>query len=233
MQLRSRAIVPLALLVAFLHSANAKAQVVDQQQLVVRPGGLALAAWVGETFKPTASTVAGAGVNILNYARDGAWDATLTAQLWTGIPGGSSRLLASGTTSVSRRPTGGVDAEGIEDVFWSAVDVTPGQEYFLAFHTTDGGQHRGVATWGYDYVSPYPQFVGSYRDGVLASMNAISDDPYAGPWDSSTFPNFDLTFREYSTSAVTPTPEPASIALVGTGLIGLGGIVRRRRQHAR
>ncbi|HEY9228786.1 MAG TPA: DUF4114 domain-containing protein [Gemmatimonadaceae bacterium] len=58
-------------------------------------------------------------------------------------------------------------------------------------------------------------------------LGGFEDLPGGGDKDHN-----DLMF-EFSNVAVTATPEPASMALMATGLASLGGVVRRRRKQAK
>ena len=200
------AVPTMVLLLSPLHAA-VSAQIVDQSQLV--NSGLAayaVSGWNGQTFKPTANTSVGAGFGIKNLGA--AYSGTMTIQLWTGVPA-TSTLLATGSTAF----TIASGATSMVDVFWTAVSVTPGTQYFLAesgapfgnvFSTQAGDLYAG----GTGYYNPSASVTGSY--------SAVAGD---------------RTFEEYSAtpSAVT-TPEPASATLIASGLVLVAARTRRRKK---
>ena len=191
-------------LVAFSVIAPAAgAQVIDQQQTNNEGYFGYLSSWNLQSFKPTGNNVAGGGFNLFTQYYSGG---SATIALFSGTPGSGLTMLASGTGVV----LGGQYAEWV-DAFWSPVSVTSGGNYALGIYssTTNAITREG-------YGDPYANGQAYYT--YSANYNAA-------PGCCGTY--HDLTFREYSSANV--APEPASVAPLATGLVGVVGIARRRR----
>lgn len=190
--------------VAIAAAAPASAQVVDQQQTAHLAVFGGLGYWQGQSFTAGVNTSAGAAFYLENVGTSG----TVTIQLWDMLPDQTgASMLASGTGAM----TFASGASGWVDAYWTPVAVTPGQQYFLAIFGS--GAHG--ATW-YDGGDPY---AGGHAYYNYSTTNVQSE--------YTLYRTDDLTFQEYA-SATTTTPEPGSLALVGTGLVGLLPVVRRK-----
>lgn len=92
--------------------------------------------------------------------------------------------------------------------------------------------NNGRELYSSDYTAPIPHSVvtGTPSDlvGILAGeayfpmMNSMGDALFSDPTLSATYEVVDLTSR------LGITPEPSSLALIGTGIFGLTGIARRK-----
>jgi hypothetical protein len=67
---------------------------------------------------------------------------------------------------------------------------------------------------------------------AFSSLAGISSLVIAGDAAGGSFVLDDLTFDTASSSPLAPTPEPATLALVGTGLAAIWGARRRRKVNA-
>ena len=187
--------------------SSLQAQVIDQSNTGSGAFGYWGQAWNSQTFRPSANTVAGGGFNVMNWGGD--FTGTFQIQLWSDISSNfGATMLASGSTTITSYGS----TTSFFDVFWAPVAVNSGSQYFLT----------GFIAGGQSLVSTFSD--DNYAGGE-AYFN-YSTDVMNPP---SAFLGLDLAFEEFSENGVT-APEPASVVLLATGLLGIGGIVRRRRK---
>ena len=91
---------------------------------------------------------------------------------------------------------------------------------FMAWVDTWGGPiYKAAQNYSLDAGAP------GYTPGDVSAY--VCDHSYVGPGNYCDPGTNNTAYTNYA-FAVTATPEPASLALVGTGLLAIGGIARRR-----
>jgi hypothetical protein len=171
--------------------------------------------------------------------------ATGSASLISTIDPGTGQFTGAGRTEVFHRSTNVASGGSAQSDYGFTFEVSEAQQFlFAASFATFVTDADSRALWFAELFQGPPESAssvflfsgGDTRDllssGVLMpgqyrfGLSAASSSFHPGVGNSSTTFNFSLAFSD---PGVAPTPEPASMLLFGTGLIGL--LAGRRMQR--
>ncbi len=142
------------------------------------------------------------------------------------FPASSTNLFTTGSTTVGS----GTEFTGTPVAFNYSANFSDTGLLFSVGCTGTGRQC--VASGAADYTATFTDSAFANGNFNIVGTTDIQDFSYTLSGDTLTIHGLvasggsaNLTF---SPAAVAPTPEPSSIALLGTGLLGIAGVVRKR-----
>jgi hypothetical protein len=188
---------------------------------------------IGWMYTPTQSYNLDGISTFFEPVPNGTGPRTITAQIWTGLPGGSSTLLGQGTFSANSA------SGGFGGVSFTPTVLAAGTSYFVDFLNT-AGMGVNLGSWAPDANgNPAPSAGATtnlgawYLDnGNGSAFSVVSDGGsyYTTSTGNVSFAEPILYFSGTPLSA--PVPEPGTWAML---LIGLGAVASAatRRNTAR
>ena len=190
---------------ALILPITAQAQI-DQQWsplFPVQPANITF----GQSFTPTKSNITGAGTLLTNMS-----DNSVTANLRIAVFGKDADGNPTLADMVQAYTLLAHETKWV-DISFSAQPISPGYINYLQFLSDDASGD----VWSNDDIT------GSYAGG-----EAFDTAP-EGTWegDATFYSTDDFAFRTFYEA--TSAPEPASILLMATGLVGIVGVARRRK----